>query len=156
MTESVSLVLTLPVDMALGAIFILVLVVAHKAIADMSFFGNTSGWIVATCVAALGVVGLVRFFGSAHPAASLAHAPHKGDGMLDILLLPYVALTLVVLLLLALRMVWPGTKSGRPNAAGTSPRIEDHQHAKKKDDRTKIASPRRPARGQTSNRSIKT
>jgi hypothetical protein len=92
------------------AVFVIVSVVARGALKEIPLFGHKGGWTVAVCVAALSALGLLRFFGSSGYAL-VASEPRDGDGVLDIILLPYVCLalsTVLVLLLLASRRWWPG------------------------------------------------
>jgi uncharacterized membrane protein len=102
--------------LALGAIFVLVFAVTCRAVNRMPLFGDRDGWITAACVAALSVIGLVRFFGSSGHVTSPAGESRKGGSLLDFVLLPYVALAIsivLVLLLLALGKWWSG-KSAMP------------------------------------------
>jgi len=156
MTESISSVVTVPVALALCAIFIIMLVVVRKTIKDMSFFGDTSGWIVAACVAALSVIGLLRFFGTPGQTTHAASEPREGNGALDFILLPYVALVICVLVLLAMRMIWPGAKPRHPDEGGRNLVVEDKRRVKKgTDDRATVSTLRRPEKGQAADHHIK-
>ncbi len=156
MTELISSVITVPVVLALCAIFIIMLVVVHKTITDMSFFGDTSGWIVAACVAALSVIGLLQFFGAPSQATHAASEPRTGDGVLNFVLFPYVVLLVCVLLVLALRMVWPAAKPRHPDEVGRNLAVEDKRRVRKgTDDRATVSTLRRPEKEQTADHRIK-
>ena len=156
MTESISSVVTVPVALALCAIFIIMLVVVHKTIRDMSFFGDTSGWIVATCVAALSVIGLLRFFGAPGQTTPAASEPRDSNGVLDFVLFPYFVLLICVLLLLALRVLWPGAKPRHPDEGGSNLIVDDKRRVKKgTDDRATVSTLRRPEKEQTADHRIK-
>lgn len=87
----------------LCAVFILVFVVSHRALKEMSFFGRNGNWLVACCVALLSVVGLVRFFGSSQQStAGFGGHPEETDGLVDFILLPYVVLPIAIVLTLLL------------------------------------------------------
>jgi len=131
MTEQISLIATPMVALALGVIFIIMLVVVHKVVKDMSFFGDRSGWIVAACVAALSVFGLLRFSGAPGQTTHSSGAASTGNDVLDFVLLPYVVLSICVLLLLALRLVWPDAKPRHPNKGGRNLFVDDTQRVKK-------------------------
>ena len=87
----------------LCAVFVLVFVVSHRSLKEMSFFGKNASLLVACCVALLSVVGVVRFFGSSEQS-SAGSGGHLGetDGLLDFILLPYVVLPLAIVLVLLL------------------------------------------------------
>ena len=89
----------------LCAMFVIVFVCARKAVKEMSSFSDPAGWAVAFCVALLSILGLVRFFGSPETAAAPGQAPGETSGLLDFVLLPYVALALTLILMLLLLAV---------------------------------------------------
>jgi len=101
MGTSISSLSDAVVTVVLIAMFVMVFVVARQALKDLPLFGDRGGWMVAVCVAALSVIGLLRFFGSPGQAP-VASEPRNGDGVLTAILLPYVVLTLSALLVLFL------------------------------------------------------
>ena len=68
----------------LAPIFIVVLVVAFKALQPALGFGRMHSFILAVCVSMLAVIGIVRYLGNS----------------VEMLLLPYAALGIAILLLL--------------------------------------------------------
>lgn len=90
------------VTVVLIAMFIIVLVVAHRALKEMSLFGDTGSWVLAFCTAALSVLGLVRFLGPQEHSAHAESTPAAPDGVIDFILLPYAALAIAILLALLL------------------------------------------------------
>jgi hypothetical protein len=116
MTESMGLLGGTAVVVLLCAMFVIVFVVVRGALKETRLFGDVGSWPVAFGTAALSVVGLQRFFGTPGHGVFLASEARKADGVLDTILLPYVALAislLFVLLLLALSECRPG-KSATP------------------------------------------
>jgi len=105
METSIHLSSNAVVLLALGAMFLLVLACAHKAITKMALFGNAGGWVVAVCVALLSIIGLVRFFAAPDQPARSGAEPVETSGLLDFVLLPYVVLPIAILLVLLFSMV---------------------------------------------------
>jgi len=68
----------------LAPIFIVVLVVAFKALQPALGFGRMHSFILAVCVSMLAVIGIVRYLGNS----------------VEMLLLPYATLAIAILLLL--------------------------------------------------------
>jgi hypothetical protein len=129
------------VAIALCTMFVIVLVCAHRAIRRMSFFGETAAnWVVAVCVALLSIVGLVRFFGSPQSGGSPESGTKEAVSLFDVILLPYVALALTILLVLVLlalgkvlhgRQPWYPPELGRNRRAIAEPcREEVRNHHK--------------------------
>jgi hypothetical protein len=96
--------------------FAMVFVVARRALKEMRLFGDASSWIMAFCVALLSIIGFVRFLGSSEAVTASAGEPRRTGGLLDVILLPYMALAatiLLVLLLLAVYRLFHGRELGR-------------------------------------------
>lgn len=109
----------------LGAMFVIVFVCVQKAVKEMRFFGDAAGWAVALCVTMLSIIGIVRFFGSPKAVASSEAQTREADGLLDFILLPYVALAaavILVLLLSAVDKLRPGRKPQRQLSGRTKQR----------------------------------
>ena len=102
MRAFVSSVSSVGVIAMLGAMFVIVFVCVRRAVKEMSFFGDAAGSAVTFCVALLSILGLVRFFGPSETAATPTEAPGESGGLLDFVVLPYVALALTILLMLLL------------------------------------------------------
>jgi hypothetical protein len=130
MTERICLTAISLVALTLGAMFVLVLVVVHKTIRDMSFFDATSTRIVAVCVATLAVVGLVRFSGPSEHAPHAATGPGRGEDLIDLILLPYATLALVLLFFLVLLGAQLVIKRCRPADGGANTAIKNGHHGK--------------------------
>ena len=157
MTEQISLIATPLVALTLGVLFVLVLVVVHKTITDMSFFGDMSGRVVATCVAVLSVMGLLRFFGATGSATRAVSEPRTNDDVLNFVLFPYAVLLISVLLMLALRRVWPGAKPRQLDEGNRKLVVDDTRRVKKRtDNRPKASAVPRPKKEQATNHCIKT
>ncbi len=84
------------------AMFAMVFVIARAVLSEMPEFGKASSWIVAFCVALLSIMGLVRFFGSPETGISSEIETRGLGGLISVLVLPYVALALTLLLVLFL------------------------------------------------------
>ncbi len=102
MQAFVSSVSSVGVMAMLGAMFVIVFMCVRKAVKEMSFFGDAAGLAVSFCVALLSIIGLVRFFGSTEAGAPSGREPTETGGLLDVVLLPYVALAATILLVLLL------------------------------------------------------
>jgi hypothetical protein len=102
MQGSISPISDIGLMAVLFAMFVIVFVCIRKAVKEMSFFGDAAGWAVSFCVALLSIAGLVRFFGSPETATAPAGEPRETCGLIDFVLLPYVALVLTILLVLLL------------------------------------------------------
>ncbi len=120
--------------LALAAIFVLVFAVTCRALRGTPLFGDRDGWITAVCVAALSVIGLLRFFGSPGHATSRTGEPQKGDSLLDFVLLPYVALaiSIVFVLLLSFLGKWGPRRIALPWRRQTRPTPEAKTLARKR------------------------
>ena len=70
-------------------IFILLLVIIFHAIRSASMFSGMSSFILAVCVSILAIIGMARYM----------------DNMIDVILLPYVAMAIAILLLLLMSLV---------------------------------------------------
>ena len=90
------------VAVALCAMFVIVLACVHGAIKKMSFFGDVAGWVITVCVALLSIAGLVRFSGSPELVALPGGEPRETGGLMDVVLLPYLALAVTIILMLLL------------------------------------------------------
>jgi uncharacterized membrane protein len=101
---------------ALAGIFIIVLVCSQRALKQIPLFCDGPTWVLAFCVALLSIVGLVQFFGSPEQPARSGGEPKEPGGLLDFVLLPYVALALSILFVLLLRTLgkWSPNKSATP------------------------------------------
>jgi hypothetical protein len=128
------------VAVALCAMFVIVLACVHGAIKRMSFFGDAAGWVVTVCVALLSIVGLVRFFGSPEPVALPGGEPRETGGLMDVVLLPYVALALTILLVLLLlaigrvlhgREPWHPPELARNRRTVAGPHVEEVRNHRK-------------------------
>lgn len=102
MQAFVSSVSSVGVMAMLGAMFVIVFVCVRKTVKEMSFFGDAVGLAVTFCVALLSILGLVRFFGPSDIVAAPAGEAGDSGGLIDVVLLPYVALALTILLMLLL------------------------------------------------------
>lgn len=125
---------------ALCAMFVIVLVCVHRAVRGMSFFGDAAGWVVTVCVALLSIVALVRFFGSPQPGVSRESGTKEAVSLLDVILLPYVALALTILLVLLLlalgkvlhgRQPWYPPELGRNRRTVAEPSLEEVRNHRK-------------------------
>ena len=128
------------VAVALCAMFVIVLACVHGAIKKMSFFGDAAGWGVTVCVALLSIAGLVRFSGSPEPVALPGGEPRETGGLMDVVLMPYLALAVTIILMLLLLPVGrllhggetrhpPELSRNRRTVAG--PRIEEVRNHRK-------------------------
>ena len=134
MQVSIGSALGIGVVAMLCAMFVIVLVCVHRAVKEMSFFGDAAGWVVAFCVALLSIVGLVRFLGSPRPMALPGGEPKETAGLIDVVLLPYVALALtilLVLLLLAVGRVLHGREPRHPLEPARSRRTIAEPHVQR-------------------------
>ena len=111
MGTSISSLSDAVVTVVLIAMFVIVFVVARKALKEVPLFGDAGSWPVAFCTAVLAVMGLLRFLGSPDQSTRTERTP--GGGIFDFIVLPYATLALallLVLLLLALGKVRPSKK----------------------------------------------
>jgi hypothetical protein len=100
----------------LGAMFVIVFICARRAMKEMAFLDDGAGWAVAFCVALLSILGLVRFFAPSKTVATPAGEAGDTGGLINVVLLPYVALALTLiltLLLLAIGRLLHGRELGR-------------------------------------------
>jgi hypothetical protein len=102
MQAFISSVSGIGVTAILCAMFVIVLMCVQKTVKEMGFFGHAAGWAVAFCVALLSIIGLIRFLGSSEAGSAPAGEPRQTGGLLDVVLFPYVALPLTILLVLLL------------------------------------------------------
>ena len=84
-------------------IFVLLLVITHKILKQMSIFRGTKTVIVAICVSLLSIIGLSRLFVITN--ANFSTTPNRCDITLDVIFLPYTALALTVILVLILLFI---------------------------------------------------
>lgn len=84
-------------------IFTIIFVIIHKTLKQMSIFQGPTTVLVAICVSLLSVIGLSRFFVIADVACKTT--ANRCDITLDFIFLPYVALTLAMILVLLLLFV---------------------------------------------------
>jgi hypothetical protein len=147
----------------LCAMFVIVFVCIQRAVKEMSFFGDAAGWGVAFCAALLSIVGLVRFFGSPGPVASRGGEPRETGGLLDVVLLPYVALALtilLVLLLLAVGRVFHSREPRHPQEPARNRRTVAEPYAEvatnhRKETKLSESSERRPVTARKAGKMIK-
>jgi ABC-type uncharacterized transport system permease subunit len=83
-----------------AVIFVLLFVVIYKILKQMSIFRGLTSAIVAVCVSLLSVIGLSQFFVIADVACKTT--ANRRDITLDVILLPYTALAIAVILSLIL------------------------------------------------------
>jgi hypothetical protein len=100
------------VTVVLITMFVIVLVIAHRALREMPLFGDGGSWIVAFCTAALSVLGFLRFLGPQEHGARTDRTTTAPDGMIDFILLPYAALAIAILLMLLL-LAWSKARPDR-------------------------------------------
>ena len=81
----------------LTPVFIMVLTIAFKALQPALGFGRIHSFILAVCVSMLSVIGIVRYL----------------DNSLEILLLPYAALAMALLLLLLFSFIGRSFKDSK-------------------------------------------
>lgn len=84
-------------------IFVIFFVTTLNVLKQMSIFQRTTAVIVAICVSLLSIIGLSRFF--VVPDVTCETTANRCDITLDIILLPYTALALSIVLILFLRFV---------------------------------------------------
>jgi amino acid transporter len=105
MEETIQSALTPITIAALAGIFIIVLVCSQRALKAMPFFCDGPTWLLAFGVAMLSVIGIVQFFGSSEQSAPVREESKEPGGLLDFVLLPYVALALGILFVLLLAAI---------------------------------------------------
>ncbi len=84
-------------------IFLILFVMIRKILKQMSIFQGPTSLVMAVCVSLLSVIGLSRFFVTADMRCKTT--ANRCDITLDFIFLPYVALTLAMILVLLLLFV---------------------------------------------------
>lgn len=82
---------------AMIAVFVLVFLFTLEALTSAALFGRASSLVVACCVAVLSTAGLFGGFGGTPVATPSAAPDQESAGWLDVLLLPYAALALALI-----------------------------------------------------------
>jgi len=123
MATSVSSLSDAAVTIVLIAMFVIVLVVARRALKETPLFGNGSSWVVAFCTAALSVLGLLRFLGPQEHGTRADSTPAAPGGAVDFILLPYAMLAIAILLVLLL-LAWGKTRSSNSQILQDRQRVE--------------------------------
>jgi len=95
------------------AIFALLYMTISVTLKQASFFKRKMSAIVALCVSLLGIIGLFRFFGTADKAIDVVDKSDSSGTVLDVILLPYAALAVAVLLLFLLLFLSKIFQSGK-------------------------------------------
>lgn len=91
--------------LALVAIFILLFVVIHRVLKEVSFFKGATAVIVVLCVSLLSVIGLPQLVAGGDGIQNVNDNEGRAGGILDFILIPYAALAVAILLLLLLRFI---------------------------------------------------
>jgi hypothetical protein len=99
------------VTIILTAMFAIVLFVARRALKEVPLFGDGGSWVVALCIAALSVLGLLRFLGPQEDGVRVDSTTTAPDGVIDFLLLPYAALAIAIILV-SLLLAWGKLRPG--------------------------------------------
>ena len=119
---------------AVGDIFVILFACIFAALKQGALFGRAATAIVATCVSLLCVVGLFGSFGLGNETSDTAHKNGMLGRNMEIILIPYEALAIAILLTLLflfLLKVFGGKKLER-YLKGTEQRIEKHRLRKKR------------------------
>ena len=98
----------------LAPIFIIILLVTYKAVKSAFHFGTAGTFVMSVCVSALAVIGMSRFKGS-----------------LEVILLPYAALAVAILVLLLLSFIsryLAGTKESFRHRFDNRKSLEDRNY----------------------------
>jgi len=94
-------------------IFIILFTAISTALKQTSLFNKKTSVVVALCVSLLGIIGLFRFFGAVDKAVDVVDTSDNSGAVLDVILLPYAALAVTILLLLLLLFLSKMFTSGK-------------------------------------------
>jgi len=86
-------------------IFVILLLTILNVLKQMSFFKGKTAVIVAACVSLLGIIGLHQYFFVTTGIGGISDKSENSGTGLNIILLPYAALVLAILLLIFLFFV---------------------------------------------------
>ena len=123
-----------------GAIFIILFVIIHQTLKQISFFGKKAYVVVAICVSLLCITGLHQhFFATTDNSATTG----QGDTLtneFNFLLLPYKALALAILLTLVLLFLCKAGSWEKYKSMFKHPqrRIKESNHDEKSDEERRI------------------
>jgi len=90
---------------SMAAIFILLFVVIHRVLKEVSFFKGATAVIVALCVSLLSVIGLSQFIPGGDGLRAVRDNEGRTGGILDFILLLYAVLGIAIILLLFLKYI---------------------------------------------------
>ncbi len=114
------------------AIFVVLFATVLRAMKEMSLFTPGTSIVVAFCVSVLCMVGLQHFLLSGEGGQEVSHHASKSDGRttIEIILLPYAALAIVIilyLLLVGIARIFAGSKQREYIAKKKTPVIKSEQ-----------------------------
>ena len=119
-----------------AALFVLLYLVIYKSLKFSSFFRGPTAIVVAVCVSLLSTIGVMRTFTVGGWDINVENNSSKSGDGLDIILIPYTALALsilVVLILLFLSRLFKAKKIER-RSKETKHRIKTEKLAKRQDE----------------------